>query len=560
MPLQKNTRSYLENLTLLCVEDSAVIQLIYKKLFSSLFKEVVFAGDGLEGFKLSENVDIIITDYQMPVMNGLTMMSHIRKVDADIPIILVTSFEDIEILKDAILLKVNSFVHKPFQTEEIWSSISRAVEQLVGHKFLLEQQKSQIDLLEKKEEYSNYQEELSFKKELSMVRNDFYYRLSEQDTSEGFYLADFYYNPFDTTSGDLYSARRLSHAKEIYFLVDGMGKGLSASVSAILFTSHVNYMIDKVLKQKRFCDFEHLINNTIEYMREHLLDEEVLAASLVCIDTDKKTIKYAAFGMPAILFLDENAEVQSICSNNPPISQYTKKGNVNLLDMKSMVKILISSDGIHENSVKGEDKTYAEYIKEDFKNAMTREDFRCRLESRIAPQEDDMTFIFLHKINWSNERASISIPARIKNIEEVGAWYEAEVNKLTDDASAVIKASLGFTELLMNAYEHGSLGITHAQKHKLVEDDNYFDYIKEHEVKVDKKINISINKIENSKEETYIFTKIEDNGKGFDTQVFSEIFGIHKNFNGRGALIARKSSLGIYYNNQGNCVYFVNKL
>ncbi len=560
MPLQKHTRKYLENLTLLCVEDSAVIRLIYEKLFLSLFKEVIFAEDGLEGFELFKNVDIVLTDYNMPRLNGLEMVSHIRKLDETVPIILVTSFEDIDILKDAIHLQVNSFVHKPFETEDIWTAINKAVAQLIGHKFLLEQQKNQIGVLEKKEEYSNYQEELSFRKELSMIRNDFYYRLSEQDTSKGFYFCDFYYKPFDTTSGDLYSARQLSPEKEVYFLVDGMGKGLSASVSAILFTSHVNYIIDQVLKHKLVCDFDLLVKKAIAYMKNHLLDEEVLAVSLVCIDTDKESIKYASFGMPAMLFLDKNSEVQSIRSNNPPISQYTKQGNVNLLDMKNMVKILISSDGIHENSVKGEDKTYAEYIKEDFKNSITREDFHHRMEAKLDTQEDDMTFIFLHKINCDNELVSKSIPARIKNVEEAGEWYETEVNKLTDNVSNVIKASLSFTELLMNAYEHGSLGITNSHKHQLMEDDNYFEYIKEHEVKVDKMINVSINKIKNVEDKNYIITKIEDQGKGFDTSIFTQIFGIHKSFNGRGALIARNSSLGIYYNNQANCVYFVSKL
>ncbi len=560
MPLQKQTRKYLENLTLLCVDDSAVVRLIYEKLFLSLFKEVIFAKDGLEGFELFKNVDIILTDYNMPRLNGLEMVSHIRKIDENVPIILVTSFEDIDILKDAIHIQVNSFVHKPFETEDIWTAINKAVAQLIGHKFLLAQQKSKIGVLEKKEQYSNYQEELSFKKELSMIRNDFYYRLSEQDTSKGFYFCDFYYKPFDTTSGDLYSARQISPEKEVYFLVDGMGKGLSASVSAILFTSHVNYIIDQVLKHKAAYDFDLLVEKAIAYMRNHLLDEEVLAVSLVCIDTDKETIEYASFGMPAILFLDKNAEVQSIRSNNPPISQYTKQGNVNLLDMKNMVKILISSDGIHENSVKGEDKTYAEYIKEDFKNSITREDFHSRLEAKLDAQEDDMTFIFFHKINCDNELVSKSIPARLQSVEEAGEWYEIEVNKLTGNASNVIKASLSFTELLMNAYEHGSLGISHTHKYQLMEDDNYFEYLKEHEVKVDKTINISINKIKNAENKNYIITKIEDQGKGFDTNIFTKIFGIHKNFNGRGALIARNSSLGIYYNNKANCVYFVSKL
>jgi len=560
MPLEQYRNPFFEKLTLLCVDDSSTLQFMYKKFFKSMFKEVLFAKDGLEGLERSENVDIIITDYNMPNMDGLTMMKHIRKLDEDIPIILVTSFDDIEILKEAITLGVSSFVQKPFGKEEIFTVVNRAVAQVVGHKYLLEKQKTKIDILEEKEQYSNYQEELSFKKELSMIRNDFYYRLSQQDINDTLYLSDFFYKSLDTTCGDLYSARQLSHSKELYFLVDGMGKGLSASVSAILFTSHVNYIIDEVLKQGGTCNFENLIYRAIEYMRGHLLEDEALAVTLVCIDTQKKTIKHASFGMPALLLMDKNNEVHSISSNNPPLSQYTQKGNVSELCLSEVVKILIASDGIPENSVKGTEQTYAEFIEEDFKASITREDFRKRLEEKIEVQEDDMTFILLNIIPFSDELVQISIPAKLHNVEETGSWYEGEVNKLTQNTSAIIKASLCFTELMMNAYEHGSLGINNEQKHQLMQEDTYFNFLNDLEEKEDKKITVSINPLTNALGESYIITKIEDEGEGFDTKIFSRIFGIHKSFNGRGSFIAKQSSLGIYYNNKGNTVYFINKL
>jgi len=560
MPFKSYAKPCFEKLTLLCVDDSATISLLYKQYFESMFHEILFAKDGVEGLNLSSQADIIITDYSMPNMNGLNMMGDIRKNDADIPIILVTAFEDIEILKEAILLGVSSFVQKPFEQEELFLAVNRALEQLLGHKLLLEKQKNQINVLEKKEQYSHYQEELSFRKELSMVRNDFYYRLSKQDMKETFYLSDFFYKSLDTTSGDLYSARQLSHSKELYFLVDGMGKGLSASVSAILFTSHVNYLIDEVLKKDTPCDFGQLVHLAVKYMREHLLEEEALALSLVCIDTDERVIKYASFGMPALLFLNNNNEVQSHQSNNPPLSQYTKSGKVNELSLNDIVKILITSDGIAENSVKESEQTYAEYIQEDFKASMTREDFRERLEAKIEVQEDDMTFILLHKIAWKDSLVETSIPAKLHDVQEIGSWYESEVNKLTQDMSAIIKASLCFTELMMNAYEHGSLGIETLQKHQLIEEDAYFDFLHELEQEEDKKIMVTINAVQNPLGEPYIITKIEDEGEGFDTKIFSKIFGIHKSFNARGSFIAKQSSLGIYYNHQGNAVYFINKL
>ena len=560
MPLNQYENPYFKKFTLLCVDDSATILLLYRQFFESVFHEVLFAKDGVEGLQLSKMADIIITDYNMPNMDGLRMMSQIRQYDEYIPIILVTAFEDSKILKEAIHIGTSSFVQKPFEKEEIFLAINRAVEQVVGHKYLLQEQKTQIAVLEKKEQYSNYQEELSFKKELSMIRNDFYYRLSDQDMKDTLYLSDYFYKSLDTTSGDLYSARQLSNATELYFLVDGMGKGLSASVSAILFTGHVNYLIDEILKEGKPCNFENLVNLTVQYMRGHLLEEEALAVSLVCIDINEKFIKYASFGMPALLFLDNNGEVHGHKSNNPPLSQYTQKGNVSELNLNDIVKILITSDGIPESSVKGTDQTYAEFMQEDFKASMTREDLCKRLEGRVGEQEDDMTFILLHKIEYKNRCIDTVIPARFDNVKEVANWYEAEVSKLTESMSTIIKASLCFTELMMNAYEHGSLGINTETKHQLMEDDAYFDFLHEAEQEQDKKIKVSLIAIENPLGDPYIITKIEDEGEGFDTQIFSKIFRSHKSFNARGSFIAKQSSIGIYYNHKGNTVYFINKL
>ena len=51
-----------------------------------------------------------------------------------------------------------------------------------------------------------------------------------------------------------------------------------------------------------------------------------------------------------------------------------------------------------------------------------------------------------------------------------------------------------------------------------------------------------------------------DEGEGFDTQILSQIFRNSKKFNGRGVLVSRKNSMGIYYNSKGNCVLFLNKI
>jgi len=271
-------------------------------------------------------------------------------------------------------------------------------------------------------------------------------------------------------------------------------------------------------------------------------------------------MQYAAFGMPSLLLMDKDFEIILLGSNNPPISPYTKTGRIKEYQLNNIVKILIASDGIYENSVKGKPETYAEYIEEDFKNAISREDFFSRTQNRIGLQEDDMTFIFLHQLDLSDKLASNSIAARFDEVQNLNGWYEEQIALLTQNMMIQTKASLTCTELLMNSYEHASIGITNVQKHKLIEDDEYVDYLAKREKEIDKKIDISLYKIVNPLNETYILTEIRDESEGFDTNIFLEIFGFHKHFNGRGVFIARQSSQGIYYNNSGNTVYFLHKL
>ena len=85
---------------LLCVEDDEIVRNSYKDIFESFFDDIIFAIDGADGYEkyLSEDVDIIITDYYMPTLNGLEMVEKIRVNDKNIPIILISAMDNKEII------------------------------------------------------------------------------------------------------------------------------------------------------------------------------------------------------------------------------------------------------------------------------------------------------------------------------------------------------------------------------------------------------------------------------------------------------------------------------
>ena len=368
------------------------------------------------------------------------------------------------------------------------------------------------------------------------------------------------YKPLDVLSGDAYSARRVSEHKTFYLLVDGMGKGISASFTAVIMTTFINHLLDKMIEFESF-SLDLLIQESLAYIQPILLDEEVLAIDYICFDSYFKELEYAKFAMPPFLLEDKENKVIKIKSNNAPLSKWQKSYKIDKVSVENIKKYLFYSDGVVENSTKEEGMTYAAFIEEDFKNSFSREEFKEKFLERIETQEDDVSLIFLSTLDLTHNTLieSKSFHTKLAELDEANSWYEGIWNKLQGNAKVAAKAEVVFTELFMNAYEHGNLGLDSAQKHQYLEEDTYFETLEKLEATNDKKIHASVFKLQESGNE-YIVTRISDEGEGFDTQILSEIFRNSVKFNGRGVFVSRKNSMGIYYNTEGNCVLFLHKL
>jgi len=549
---------YIKSLNILCVEDDKTTQVLYASFLEESVESLTYADDGLEGYQqfLDKKIDIIISDYDMPKLNGLQMIQKIKERDDDIPIILVSSIEEMPVLVKAIELGVSTFVKKPIIKSDLIEALKKASKILLANKYIEEKRKDKLELLEAKNSYNSYQEDLAFSKELNILRNDFYYQMvGEKNIS----LVDFLYQPLDVMSGDAYSARRIDKNRNFYLIVDGMGKGLSASLTAMIMTSFINHIIDKMIEFDSF-SFELLIKESMEYIKPTLLDEEALSLDYILINSHYDTLQYSKFAMPAFLLEDDKCNVLKINSNNPPLSKWLENYNVDEFDIKEIKKFLFYSDGIVENSVDNGAHTYAEYIEKDFQSSFTREEFKEKIFEKLKTQEDDLTLIFINKLGLYDACISSEVfETSLSEIDRADEWYVKIWNEITDDASLVNSANIVFTELFMNAYEHGNLGINAAHKHQLLDDDIYFETLSKYEKKCNKMISVTLNKIQ-TPNSTYIVSIISDEGEGFDTQILSEIFRNSTKFNGRGVFISRKNSMGIYYNAQGNTVLYLSKI
>jgi two-component system, chemotaxis family, chemotaxis protein CheY len=114
---------------ILVVEDSPTMrQLIGFAVKRVPQARVIEATDGVDALKKlsSEKIDIILADINMPVMDGLKLVSLVRSnaVYKDIPIIMITTEGAEEDKKKALAIGANAYLTKPIQTQELMKIIN----------------------------------------------------------------------------------------------------------------------------------------------------------------------------------------------------------------------------------------------------------------------------------------------------------------------------------------------------------------------------------------------------------------------------------------------------
>lgn len=116
----------------LLVDDSRTMRNIWKKVISGIKDmEVSEAGDGVEALKAIEKngapFDLMLIDWNMPNMDGFTLVKKIRETDSTTPIIMVTTEAEKPRIIDAIKAGVNNYVVKPFTPDGLTSKIEETL-------------------------------------------------------------------------------------------------------------------------------------------------------------------------------------------------------------------------------------------------------------------------------------------------------------------------------------------------------------------------------------------------------------------------------------------------
>ena len=119
-----------KNLTILCVDDEDALRKSIVVFLKKFFKSVDDAQNGVEALKKykDNSYDIVLTDIEMPKMNGLELSKEIKKTDPNTQVIVLSAFDNKEYLLKSIEIGINHYLTKPLNNDEIVVTLLKCID------------------------------------------------------------------------------------------------------------------------------------------------------------------------------------------------------------------------------------------------------------------------------------------------------------------------------------------------------------------------------------------------------------------------------------------------
>jgi putative nucleotidyltransferase with HDIG domain len=135
---------------ILIVDDEESIREVVSTLLEAQGYQCTQASNGVEGLAevQKDSYDLVLSDIVMPEMDGLKLLERVKAHNKDLPMVMVTALHDIATALQAIRMGAYDFLLKPFEKDQLYFSVRRALE----HRRLLEENRRYQRDLEKRVE------------------------------------------------------------------------------------------------------------------------------------------------------------------------------------------------------------------------------------------------------------------------------------------------------------------------------------------------------------------------------------------------------------------------
>ncbi len=126
----------LKDKSVLYIEDDPVVLSNISKLLGNYFATIRTASDGEMGYRQfiehQESIDIMIVDIELPKLNGIELIKKIRKIDEELPIVVISAYTKVDYLLESVELKLDKYIVKPFTTKKLYKLLEKLDQSLAG--------------------------------------------------------------------------------------------------------------------------------------------------------------------------------------------------------------------------------------------------------------------------------------------------------------------------------------------------------------------------------------------------------------------------------------------
>lgn len=116
---------------ILVIDDEEVVREVFQRLLKSQGYQAELCTSGEEGLKLirEKEYDAVILDVMMNGIGGLATLQEVRKMDPDLPILMLTAYASLENAIECMKQGAFDYITKPFKNDEVMLAIQKAIEQ-----------------------------------------------------------------------------------------------------------------------------------------------------------------------------------------------------------------------------------------------------------------------------------------------------------------------------------------------------------------------------------------------------------------------------------------------
>jgi sigma-B regulation protein RsbU (phosphoserine phosphatase) len=373
------------NRVILLVDDDIFQLRLFEKLLTGngYNCKIALSVDEAEGILRSETPDLIISDYEMPGMDGFEFRRRLLKQDSlkNIPFLFLTSINDKDNVQQGLDLKAIDYIAKNTPPSHILSKIDNLLQAVREH-------------------YERSLSEIKGIAERLNLRN-----IPLKAPQLKHFKIDYFNQSFQNQpGGDFIDFVKINDRYTFIILGDVMGKKWGAWFFSFSFLSYIRSAI-------RLCvyDENYSLSEILNKLNRVIHDDELLSdifstLSMVLLDDELGTVKYAGAGdLPVLKFVENTTELTYFKSEGILLG-FSELGDYSELkiDLASHEELYMISDGMIDFEINGEKKSDINLFKEklfNFKqNKETTETIKNRLFDKHVSQVDDCSIIIIKKV------------------------------------------------------------------------------------------------------------------------------------------------------------------